>query len=41
MSKDAIVSVDECRYLAYRTTLKCNFPKLEDVLDDCLVIITS
>ncbi len=36
MSKDAIVSVDECRYPAYRTTLKCNFPQLEDVFDDCM-----
>lgn len=36
MRKDAIVSVDECRYPAYRTTLKCNFPQLEDVFDDCM-----
>jgi len=36
MSKDAIVSVDECRYPVYRTTLKCNFPQLEDVFDDCM-----
>jgi len=36
MNKDAIVSVDECRYPAYRTTLKCNFPQLEDVFDDCM-----
>jgi len=36
MSKDAIVSVDKCRYPAYRATLKCNFPQLEDVFDDCM-----
>jgi len=36
MSKDAIETVDECRYPAYRTTLKCNFPQLEDVFDDCM-----
>jgi len=36
MSKDAIVAAGECRYPAYRTTLKCNFPQLEDVFDDCM-----
>ena len=36
MSKDAVETVDECRYPAYRSTLKCNFPQLEDVFDNCM-----
>ena len=36
MSKDAAETVDECRYPAYRSTLKCNFPQLEDVFDNCM-----
>ncbi len=36
MSKDAVETVVECRYPAHRTTLKCNFPQLEDVFDDCM-----
>ena len=36
MSKDAVDIIDECRYPAYRSTLKCNFPQLEDVFDNCM-----
>jgi nitric oxide reductase NorD protein len=36
MSKDTVETVAECRYPAYRTTLKCNFPQLEDVFDNCM-----
>ena len=36
MRKDAVKTPDECRYPAYRSTLKCNFPQLEDVFDDCM-----
>jgi len=36
MGKDAVVTTDESRYPAYRSTLKCNFPQLEDVFDNCM-----
>jgi hypothetical protein len=36
MSKDAVETIDECRYPAHRAALKCNFPQLEDVFDDCM-----
>ncbi|MCP4047554.1 MAG: VWA domain-containing protein [Gammaproteobacteria bacterium] len=36
MRKDAAETTAECRYPAYRTMLKCNFPQLEDVFDDCM-----
>ena len=36
MSKNAAKIIDEYRYPVYRTTLKCNFPQLEDVFDDCM-----
>ena len=36
MSKDAVETVDECRFPAHRAALKCNFPQLEDVFDDCM-----
>jgi len=36
MSKDTTEIVDKCRYPAYRKALKCNFPQLEDVFDDCM-----
>ncbi len=29
-------TVDKCRYPAYRAALKCNFPQLEDVFDNCM-----
>ena len=31
-----IETTGECRYPAYRSVLKCNFPQLEDVFDDCM-----
>jgi len=37
MSNDAVETVDECRYPAYRSALKCNFAQLEDVFDDCMI----
>ena len=36
MSKEAVEKIDECRYPAHRTALKCNFPQLEEVFDDCM-----
>ena len=36
MSKDDVQTTDECRYPAYRAALKCNFPQLEDVFDNCM-----
>ena len=36
MLKDAVETIDESRYPAHRTALKCNFPQLEDVFDDCM-----
>jgi hypothetical protein len=36
MQKDTVVTPDECRYPAYRETLKCKFPQLQDVFDDCM-----
>jgi hypothetical protein len=29
-------TIDQCRYPEHRATLKCNFPQLEDVFDDCM-----
>ncbi len=36
MRKNPVESVHECRYPTYRTTLKCNFPQLQDDFDDCM-----
>jgi len=36
MRKDAGKTLAECRYPAYRAALKCNFPQLQDVFDDCM-----
>ena len=36
MSKDAVETINEYRYPAHRTALKCNFAQLEDVFDDCM-----
>jgi len=36
MIKEIVETINECRYPAYRSTLKCNFPQLEDVFDDCM-----
>ena len=36
MSKDTAEVVEECRYPAYRSALKCNFPQLEDVFENCM-----
>jgi len=36
MSKATVETSDKYRYPAYRKTLKCNFPQLEDVFDDCM-----
>jgi len=36
MHKDPTETINECRYPARRTALKCNFPQLEDVFDDCM-----
>ena len=36
MCKDAVETINECRYPAHRTVLKCNFAQLEDVFDDCM-----
>ncbi len=36
MKKAPAETIDECRYPAYRSALKCNFPQLEDVFDDCM-----
>ena len=36
MIKANIETATECRYPTHRTTLKCNFPQLEDVFDNCM-----
>ena len=36
MSHNAAETVDKCRYPAYRAALKCNFPQVEEVFDDCM-----
>ena len=36
MSKGTFNTTENCRYPAYRGALKCNFPQLEDVFDDCM-----
>ena len=36
MSKEAIETPVEQCYAAYRAALKCNFPQLEDVFNDCM-----
>ena len=36
MIKETVETLDKCRYPAYRSALKCNFPQLEDVFDDCM-----
>ncbi|MBE9549601.1 MAG: VWA domain-containing protein [Proteobacteria bacterium] len=36
INKEAVESPGECRYPAYRAVLKCSFPQLEDVFDDCM-----
>jgi len=36
MIKETAKTVDEGRYPAYRAALKCNFPQLEDVFDNCM-----
>ena len=36
MSKDFTTLIDECRYPAHRAALKCNFPQLGDVFEDCM-----
>jgi nitric oxide reductase NorD protein len=36
MNKDTVETINECRYPAHRTALKCNFAQLEDVFDDCM-----
>ena len=36
MGRDAVETIDECRYPAHRAALKCNFAQLEDVFDNCM-----
>ena len=36
MGKNAVETINECRYPAHRAALQCNFPQLEDVFDDCM-----
>ena len=36
MRTETVETTDTCRYPAYRGTLKCNFPQLEDVFDNCM-----
>jgi len=36
INKDTVETTVECRYPAHRATLKCSFPQLEDVFDDCM-----
>jgi len=36
MRKGTVETINEYRYPAHRTALKCNFAQLEDVFDDCM-----
>ena len=36
MRMDTVETTNKCRYPTYRGALKCNFPQLEDVFDDCM-----
>ena len=36
MSEESAETIEKCRYPAYRAALKCNFPQLEDVFDNCM-----
>ena len=36
MGMQTVKSVNKSRYPEYRSGLKCNFPQLEDVFDDCM-----
>ena len=36
MRTETVETTETCRYPAYRGTLKCNFPQLEDVFDNCM-----